>query len=196
MLDTPQITETADQLTASISLIVPREEIQTVMGPSIREVIRRPRRPGDRPGWAVVHPPPAEAHGHLRLRHLRPGRDAGGRDGPGEAGSASRRAGGPDGLPRALRGARGRLGRVLRLDRGQWAHTAGGPVGVLPFGPESSRDPADYRHGTQPPVGRLGIGRSGVGRLVCRGVRATHQPGLPRPGWWVLRPHECGLHRS
>jgi len=38
VLDTPQIVETADQLTASISLVVPRAEIQTVMGPSIHEV--------------------------------------------------------------------------------------------------------------------------------------------------------------
>src|SRR4051812_44801547 len=38
VLDTPQITETDDQLTAFIPLTVPREEIQTVMGPSIRAV--------------------------------------------------------------------------------------------------------------------------------------------------------------
>lgn len=38
MLDTPQITETVDQLTAFIPLVVPRAEIQVVMGPSIREV--------------------------------------------------------------------------------------------------------------------------------------------------------------
>jgi effector-binding domain-containing protein len=38
VLDTPQIVETADQLTASLSLVVPSAEIQSVMGPSIREV--------------------------------------------------------------------------------------------------------------------------------------------------------------
>ena len=38
MLDTPQVMKTADQLTAFIPLVVPRAEIQAVMGPSIREV--------------------------------------------------------------------------------------------------------------------------------------------------------------
>ena len=38
MIEVPQITETADQLTAFIPLVVPRDEIQHVMGPSIREV--------------------------------------------------------------------------------------------------------------------------------------------------------------
>src|SRR5262245_15643397 len=39
MLDTPQITQVAAQLTASIHLTVPREEIQHVMGPGIQEVM-------------------------------------------------------------------------------------------------------------------------------------------------------------
>ena len=38
MLETPRITKTDDQLTAFIPLVVPRAEIQAVMGPSIREV--------------------------------------------------------------------------------------------------------------------------------------------------------------
>ena len=38
MLDTPQVMETADQLTTCISLVVLRAEIQAVMGPTIREV--------------------------------------------------------------------------------------------------------------------------------------------------------------
>ena len=38
MLETPRITESTDQLTACIPLVVPRAEIRTVMGPSIREV--------------------------------------------------------------------------------------------------------------------------------------------------------------
>ena len=38
MLDTPQITQTAAQLTAIIRLTVPREEIRDVMGPGIGEV--------------------------------------------------------------------------------------------------------------------------------------------------------------
>jgi effector-binding domain-containing protein len=39
MLDTPQITETATQLTAAIHLTIPREEIQSVMGPGIGELM-------------------------------------------------------------------------------------------------------------------------------------------------------------
>ena len=38
MIDAPQVTESADQLTAFIPLVVPRTEIQAVMGPAIREV--------------------------------------------------------------------------------------------------------------------------------------------------------------
>ena len=39
MLDTPEITQTAEQLTAVLHLTVPRSEIQSVMGPSLREVM-------------------------------------------------------------------------------------------------------------------------------------------------------------
>jgi effector-binding domain-containing protein len=39
MLDTPQITKSAAQLTAFIHLTIPREEIQTVMGPGIGELM-------------------------------------------------------------------------------------------------------------------------------------------------------------
>jgi hypothetical protein len=39
MLDTPQITRTAGQLTACLHLTVPRAEIQNVMGPGIGEVM-------------------------------------------------------------------------------------------------------------------------------------------------------------
>ena len=38
MLEQPQITQTADQLTAFIRLTVPREEIRNVMGPGIGEL--------------------------------------------------------------------------------------------------------------------------------------------------------------
>ena len=38
MIETPQVMETAEQTTAFISLVVPRAEIQSVMGPTIREV--------------------------------------------------------------------------------------------------------------------------------------------------------------
>lgn len=39
MLDTPQITHTIAQLTAIIHIIVPRDEIQNVMGPGISELM-------------------------------------------------------------------------------------------------------------------------------------------------------------
>ena len=39
MIDTPQVARTADQLTAVIRLSIPREEIQNVMGPGIRELM-------------------------------------------------------------------------------------------------------------------------------------------------------------
>ena len=39
MLDTPQITQTAAQLTAVMRLTIPREEIRRVMGPGIRELM-------------------------------------------------------------------------------------------------------------------------------------------------------------
>jgi effector-binding domain-containing protein len=39
MIDAPQITESAEQLTAVIRLTIPRKEIQSVMGPGIREVM-------------------------------------------------------------------------------------------------------------------------------------------------------------
>src|SRR5947209_13626279 len=38
MIDAPQVVESAERLTASLHLTVPREEIQRVMGPAIREV--------------------------------------------------------------------------------------------------------------------------------------------------------------
>jgi effector-binding domain-containing protein len=39
MLDTPQITQTADKLTAVIRLTIPREEIRNVMGSGLRELM-------------------------------------------------------------------------------------------------------------------------------------------------------------
>ena len=38
MIETPQITEAAERLIAFIPLVVPRDQIRQVMGPSIREV--------------------------------------------------------------------------------------------------------------------------------------------------------------
>lgn len=39
MIDTPQITQTAEQLTAVIRLTIPRDQIREVMGPAIGEVM-------------------------------------------------------------------------------------------------------------------------------------------------------------
>jgi effector-binding domain-containing protein len=39
MIDTPQITDTADQLTAFIRVTVPREQIREVMGPGLSELM-------------------------------------------------------------------------------------------------------------------------------------------------------------
>ena len=39
MLDTPQIAQTTNQLTAVIRLTIPREEIRNVMGPGIAELM-------------------------------------------------------------------------------------------------------------------------------------------------------------
>jgi effector-binding domain-containing protein len=39
MIDTPQITQTADQLTAVIRLTIPREEMRTAMGPGTKELM-------------------------------------------------------------------------------------------------------------------------------------------------------------
>ena len=57
MLDMPQVMETADQLTAFLPLIVPRAEIQAVMGPSIREVYAALKAQGIAPTgpWFTHH---------------------------------------------------------------------------------------------------------------------------------------------
>ena len=57
MLDTPHITRTADQLTASLHLTVPRTEIQTVMGPGIGEVLAAVAAQGITPAgpWFTHH---------------------------------------------------------------------------------------------------------------------------------------------
>ena len=57
MLDTPQITRTAQQLTAVIRLTVPREQIRSVMGPGIREVMAAVAAQGIAPTgpWFTYH---------------------------------------------------------------------------------------------------------------------------------------------
>ena len=57
MLDTPQVTETADQLTATIHLVIPQAEIRSVMGPSIREVFAALSAQGIAPAgpWFTHH---------------------------------------------------------------------------------------------------------------------------------------------
>lgn len=57
MLDTPEITQTAAQLTAIIRLTVPREEIRNVMGPGIGEVMAAVAAQGIAPAgpWFTHH---------------------------------------------------------------------------------------------------------------------------------------------
>jgi effector-binding domain-containing protein len=57
MIDTPQITQTALQNTAIIHLTIPREEIQTVMGPGIAELMATIAAQGIKPtgSWFTHH---------------------------------------------------------------------------------------------------------------------------------------------
>lgn len=57
MIDTPQITQTALQNTAIIHLTIPREEIQTVMGPGIGELMATIAAQGIKPtgSWFNHH---------------------------------------------------------------------------------------------------------------------------------------------
>jgi len=57
VIDTPQITRTADQLTAFLHLIVPRAEIQKVMSPGIGEVMAAVAAQGLTPSgpWFTHH---------------------------------------------------------------------------------------------------------------------------------------------
>ena len=57
MLDTPQIIQTTTQLTAIIPMIVPREEIQSVMGPGIQELLATIAAQGIAPAgpWFTHH---------------------------------------------------------------------------------------------------------------------------------------------
>ncbi len=57
MLDTPQIAETAAQLTAFIHLTVPREQIQNVMGPGLAELLAAVAAQGLAPAgpWFTHH---------------------------------------------------------------------------------------------------------------------------------------------
>ena len=53
MIDTPQITESAAQLTAIIRLTIPRKEIQSVMGPGIRDLLAAVAAQGVAPAGPV-----------------------------------------------------------------------------------------------------------------------------------------------
>ncbi|WP_435021760.1 GyrI-like domain-containing protein [Tundrisphaera sp. TA3] len=57
MVEPPQIVETADRLTACIPLVVPRAEIQFVMGPSLRELYATLAAQGIAPAgpWLTHH---------------------------------------------------------------------------------------------------------------------------------------------
>ncbi len=60
MIETPQIVNTADQLTAYIHLTIPRNEIQNVMGPGIGEIMATLEKQG------VVATGPWFSH-HLKI---------------------------------------------------------------------------------------------------------------------------------
>ncbi len=57
MLDTPKITTTVDQPYAALHVTVPRDQIQSVMGPSIREVYAAVAEQGLKPAgaWFTHH---------------------------------------------------------------------------------------------------------------------------------------------
>jgi effector-binding domain-containing protein len=57
MLDTPQIAQTTNQLTAVIRLTIPREEIRNVMGPGIAELMAAVAAQGIAPAgpWFTHH---------------------------------------------------------------------------------------------------------------------------------------------
>ena len=57
MIEPPQVAESDEQLTASLSLVVPREEIREVMGPTIREVFAALAAQGIAPAgpWFTHH---------------------------------------------------------------------------------------------------------------------------------------------
>jgi effector-binding domain-containing protein len=57
MLDTPRITPTTAQLAAMIHLTIPRDEIRSVMGPGLREVMAALAAQGVRPAgpWFTHH---------------------------------------------------------------------------------------------------------------------------------------------
>ncbi len=57
MIDTPRIAQTADQLTAVIRLTIPREEMRTVMGPGITELMAAVAAQGITPAgpWFTHH---------------------------------------------------------------------------------------------------------------------------------------------
>jgi effector-binding domain-containing protein len=57
MLDTPHITQSATQLSAAIHLVIPRDEIQRVMGPGLSEVMAVIAAQGIKPAgpWFTHH---------------------------------------------------------------------------------------------------------------------------------------------
>jgi effector-binding domain-containing protein len=57
VIETPTITDSPEQATACISLVVPRDEIQSVMGPAIREVYAVLQAQGVAPAgpWLTHH---------------------------------------------------------------------------------------------------------------------------------------------
>ena len=132
----------------------PREEIQLAMGPGIREVFAVLAAQGIAPAgpWFTHHrrrpTDTSTSTSASRSRRRWPPRAA-----SSPACSRPRESPGPSTGP--LRGARGRLGRVLRLDGIERTHAAGGPLGAIRRRPGDGMRPGRESYGTQPPAARL-----------------------------------------
>ena len=106
MIDTPQIVQSTARQVAMIRLTVAASQIQTVMGPGIREVYETLAAQGIGPAgpWFTHHvrrPTDVFYFENLRAHH-----DAGNPCRARAAGGAARRDGRAHGLPRAVRGPR------------------------------------------------------------------------------------------
>src|SRR5258708_27733959 len=155
MIDKPQITQTADQLTAVIRLTIPRPEIRIVMGPGVRELMAAVAAQGIAPTG------PWFSH-HLRtdpdifdFEISVPVGPQVARRGPRRAGKMARHEGSADGLPWGLRGPRRRMARVQRLDRGRWAQDWLGLLGMLRHWPGVEPGPERLAYRTHPTADRL-----------------------------------------
>ena len=145
MIDTPQITQSAAQLTAVIHFTIPREEIRKVMGPGIGELMATVTAQGISPHGAVFshhfRMDPATFDFEIGVPVTRPVSSAG-RVQPGQLPATT--------VARTIyRGAYEGLGEAWRAF-GVWLAAEGHTPGPDPWecyaaGPESNPDPASWR---------------------------------------------------